>query len=579
MDLRRRREGSAGGHADTRRPGATAKVCHAGALLPPGPHRSLLRCPGRRRHRAGGGRIDRPQPPGRRPGFRAPARRRARGRGRPDGRRSARTQPRLLQPHAAQAPWVRLKVAASLDGRTALDNGASQWITSAPARADGHAWRARAGAILTGIGTVRDDNPRLDVRLATAPAAAPGGGGQPPRDTAGRAAVPAAAPGLDLWRRPDAERVAEALEGRGATCDTCQRPGPAHPAKVDLRPCWPIWRGKEVNELHVEAGHRLNGPCCVRAWWTNCCCTWPPSSSARAATWQRSGRWTWTKPCRCLFPLQHDGRARPASARASGRRSGFSFHCAGFAGPISAKIRHVHRNHHRRRAHRRRRRPRQLLDPRQAPDHRGCPPGYLDDVGLGDSIALNGACMTVTRFDPAARSASTSLPNRWTRRRASARARAGQPGKGAARARPAGRPHRVRPCGRRRQRRSFEQVGESWELLCCSPAALARYLAYKGSITVNGVSLTVNRVTDLPRLRNQHQPDPPHDREHRARPAVVPAPRQPRDRPDRPLCRTHARRLELPATDKDPGMSAAPRTPSPISPWKTSLPTCAPGAW
>jgi len=61
-------------------------------------------------------------------------------------------------------PWVRLKVAASLDGRTALPDGRSQWITGAAARADGHAWRARACAVLTGIGTVRDDDPRLTVR-------------------------------------------------------------------------------------------------------------------------------------------------------------------------------------------------------------------------------------------------------------------------------------------------------------------------------------------------------------------------------------------------------------------------------
>ncbi|HEX7439984.1 MAG TPA: bifunctional diaminohydroxyphosphoribosylaminopyrimidine deaminase/5-amino-6-(5-phosphoribosylamino)uracil reductase RibD, partial [Caldimonas sp.] len=62
-------------------------------------------------------------------------------------------------------PWVRLKAAVSLDGRTALPNGASQWITGAQARADGHAFRKRAGAILTGVGTVLDDDPRLDVRL------------------------------------------------------------------------------------------------------------------------------------------------------------------------------------------------------------------------------------------------------------------------------------------------------------------------------------------------------------------------------------------------------------------------------
>ncbi|MBS1136426.1 MAG: 5-amino-6-(5-phosphoribosylamino)uracil reductase / diaminohydroxyphosphoribosylaminopyrimidine, partial [Proteobacteria bacterium] len=61
-------------------------------------------------------------------------------------------------------PWVRLKCAASLDGKTALLNGRSQWITGAAARRDGHAWRARSCAILTGIGTVRDDDPRLTVR-------------------------------------------------------------------------------------------------------------------------------------------------------------------------------------------------------------------------------------------------------------------------------------------------------------------------------------------------------------------------------------------------------------------------------
>ncbi|NBQ89669.1 MAG: bifunctional diaminohydroxyphosphoribosylaminopyrimidine deaminase/5-amino-6-(5-phosphoribosylamino)uracil reductase RibD, partial [Betaproteobacteria bacterium] len=63
-----------------------------------------------------------------------------------------------------QRPWVRMKIAASLDGRTALADGRSQWITGAAARQDGHQWRARACAILTGIGTVRDDDPQLNVR-------------------------------------------------------------------------------------------------------------------------------------------------------------------------------------------------------------------------------------------------------------------------------------------------------------------------------------------------------------------------------------------------------------------------------
>lgn len=61
-------------------------------------------------------------------------------------------------------PWVRLKIAASLDGKTALNNGASQWITGEAARQDGHRWRARSCAIVTGIGTVKSDDPQLTVR-------------------------------------------------------------------------------------------------------------------------------------------------------------------------------------------------------------------------------------------------------------------------------------------------------------------------------------------------------------------------------------------------------------------------------
>jgi diaminohydroxyphosphoribosylaminopyrimidine deaminase / 5-amino-6-(5-phosphoribosylamino)uracil reductase len=68
-----------------------------------------------------------------------------------------------------KTPWVRMKVAASLDGQTALASGASQWITGPAARADGHAWRARACAVLTGIGTVLQDDPLLDVRHVPTP--------------------------------------------------------------------------------------------------------------------------------------------------------------------------------------------------------------------------------------------------------------------------------------------------------------------------------------------------------------------------------------------------------------------------
>src|SRR5690606_39289027 len=68
-------------------------------------------------------------------------------------------------------PWVWVKMAASLDGRSALHNGVSQWITGEAARADGHAWRARSCVVLTGMGTVLKDDPRLNVRgvLTTRP--------------------------------------------------------------------------------------------------------------------------------------------------------------------------------------------------------------------------------------------------------------------------------------------------------------------------------------------------------------------------------------------------------------------------
>nr|HMS27371.1 bifunctional diaminohydroxyphosphoribosylaminopyrimidine deaminase/5-amino-6-(5-phosphoribosylamino)uracil reductase RibD [Burkholderiaceae bacterium] len=70
-----------------------------------------------------------------------------------------------------KTPWVRVKIAASLDGKTALLNGQSQWITSPAAREDGHRWRAQAGAILTGVGTVLADDPVLNVRLTANDAA------------------------------------------------------------------------------------------------------------------------------------------------------------------------------------------------------------------------------------------------------------------------------------------------------------------------------------------------------------------------------------------------------------------------
>jgi diaminohydroxyphosphoribosylaminopyrimidine deaminase / 5-amino-6-(5-phosphoribosylamino)uracil reductase len=152
-------------------------------------------------------------------------------------------------------PWVRMKVAASLDGRTALPDGASQWITSDAARADGHAWRKRAGAVLTGIGTVRDDDPRLDVRSVLTEV-------QPLRVVVdSRLEISATArmlqpPGRALvyTTSRDAARTAalasDHVEVAPLAIDTN--------GKTDLAAMLADLARRGVNELHVEAGETLN---------------------------------------------------------------------------------------------------------------------------------------------------------------------------------------------------------------------------------------------------------------------------------------------------------------------------------
>jgi diaminohydroxyphosphoribosylaminopyrimidine deaminase/5-amino-6-(5-phosphoribosylamino)uracil reductase len=152
--------------------------------------------------------------------------------------------------------WVRMKVAASLDGRTALPDGTSRWITSPEARADGHAWRRRAGAVLTGVGTVLADDPSLDVRLvATAR--------QPLRavvdarlDTPPAARLLAGGSPVLLYTCSRDEARRAALAGRGARLVDV----PALPdGRADLHAVLDDLAAREVNELHVEAGARLNG--------------------------------------------------------------------------------------------------------------------------------------------------------------------------------------------------------------------------------------------------------------------------------------------------------------------------------
>ena len=147
-------------------------------------------------------------------------------------------------------PWLRTKLAASIDGRTALAGGESRWITGAAARADGHAWRARACAIVTGVGTVLHDDPQLTVRdVATTR--------QPLR--------------VFVDRRADTPARARVLDGGNALIVTAGARNAAWPDatewlampdgedRVDLAALMHALAARGINEVHVEAGAKLNG--------------------------------------------------------------------------------------------------------------------------------------------------------------------------------------------------------------------------------------------------------------------------------------------------------------------------------
>jgi len=151
-------------------------------------------------------------------------------------------------------PWVRMKVAASLDGRTALENGESQWITGEAARSDGHHWRARACAVLTGIGTLKEDDPQLNVRHVKTSR-------QPLRiliDSRLEAAPTARLfkqRGVLVFSAAPYPQRAQRFRGRGAEIVVL----PNVHGKVDLPGMLMELGRREINELHVEAGPRLNG--------------------------------------------------------------------------------------------------------------------------------------------------------------------------------------------------------------------------------------------------------------------------------------------------------------------------------
>lgn len=153
-------------------------------------------------------------------------------------------------------PWVRLKTAASLDGFTALDNGESQWITGPEARADGHAWRARACVILTGIGTVKADDPQLTVRGIETPR-------QPRRVIVdSRLEIDLDArilQGEPCWIAAAIDDGDKAAQLRALGHEVIVLPGSnSSTGKVDLPALMRELGRREINEVHVEAGSKLN---------------------------------------------------------------------------------------------------------------------------------------------------------------------------------------------------------------------------------------------------------------------------------------------------------------------------------
>ena len=159
-------------------------------------------------------------------------------------------------------PWVRMKIAASLDGKTALPDGQSQWITGPLARADGHHWRAQACAIVTGVGTVKEDDPSLNVRdvdtqrqpvriiidskLETPPAAKI-------LQNPDQSSVIIVCASLDT---PEMQAKAKSFEECGIEVITMANAF----GKVDLPALFSyLAKEREMNEIHIESGFKLNG--------------------------------------------------------------------------------------------------------------------------------------------------------------------------------------------------------------------------------------------------------------------------------------------------------------------------------
>ena len=154
-------------------------------------------------------------------------------------------------------PWIRLKTAASLDGGTALSNDVSQWITSESARQDGHRWRARSCAVMTGSGTLLSDDPQLTVRHIQTPR-------QPKRMLIDRnLVIPMDAKLLQgdevyIFTTSDNKNKIEKLRQNGAHV-IALAPLPQSEHGVDLKELMHALTELEINELMIEAGSKLNG--------------------------------------------------------------------------------------------------------------------------------------------------------------------------------------------------------------------------------------------------------------------------------------------------------------------------------
>lgn len=222
--------------------------------------------------------------------------------------------PGFVQRMEQARPWVRIKLAASLDGRTAMASGESRWITGEAARRDVQLWRARAGAILTGSGTVVADDPRLNVRMKPHQLAAQAGFPDDPHYSDlpvrqplrvildARLRTPPGAQILQsgpVWilTGPDAARspAADTLRGHGADVRPIALASDSPRAGWISARCWRSWLGPRSTNCMWSPARASPGPWHAGAGWTSGCCTRRRCCSARVPARWWSGRWcAWT---------------------------------------------------------------------------------------------------------------------------------------------------------------------------------------------------------------------------------------------------------------------------------------------